>query len=177
MEIKVGSLHSDEDIWDELYQMLRGAKSGLTLGMLMTLAMNKSPYVLGGVLSDDDIRYAYSLSDGKLKAEDFHSALVNDLNAAWRALEIIVPSNEPVKENGRKSQVDMFSPEWLADTISAACASVPSMTLNQVLWEVPLAMTLHLVVSNSRRHGAITERPPDIKGALKQFKSMQKGGC
>lgn len=173
MEIQVGSLHTEDMIKAELKQMLLGGESGLTLGMLMLLAMENSPYVYGGVLTEGDLAYAYALSDRHLSKEKFHEALVADLEAAWRAFEIIAPDPE-LRQKGKSSKVEMFSPEWLADTVGSICQSMPSLTYREVLWELPLAMATHLAMATSRRNGTLTERPADIRGALEQMRKMRE---
>ncbi len=173
MEIVVDSLHTEDMIKSETKQMLFGADSGLTLGMLMTLALEHSPYIYGGALDEGAIQYAYELSDKHLPMPEFHTALMADLEAAWRAFEIIAPDTD-LHPRGKTSKVEMCSPEWLADTIGNACQSMPSLGYRQVLWEVPLAMVTHLAMATARRNGTITERPADIKRALELLKTMKE---
>lgn len=158
----------------ELEQMIHGGDVSLTLGTLMQLVLVRSPYVLGGELSRADLDCAYRLiPHGRLNKRQFHDQLVKDLATAWRAYDIISP-NQDNRPSGRESQVDLFSPEWLADTIAMACQAMPSLTYEQILWEIPLAMTLHLAVSTARRQGTITERPADIGAALEKLKQMKE---
>lgn len=173
----IGSRHSEKDIKDELRAMLSYGKGlNLTLGNLMLLYLENSPYVLGGSVTGEDLALAGVLVERprRMKDDAFHDALCGEIATAWRAYEIITPSQ--AGNGGRQSKVEMFSPEWLADTIGMACAAMPSLTLHQVLWEAPLALVLHLAISTARRNGTITERPADILEALRQLKEMREKG-
>ena len=168
---KVKSLHTEAMQKAELEAMLGDGRITLTLGLLERLYLAKSPYVLGGAVEDGDLQVAMGIIPHKrMDAVRFHLQLIDALATAFRAFEIIVP--EPEKEDGRKSIVETFSPEWLADIINLACSAMPSLTYRQVLWEMPLAMTLHLSVAKGRENGMVTERPADIKSALE---AMKKG--
>jgi hypothetical protein len=171
-----GSRHSEKDIKDELRAMLSyGEGLSLTLGTLMLLYLEDSPYVLGGDVTGEDLALAGVLVGRPrgMKDDEFHDALCGEIATAWRAYEIISPSQDG--GGGRQSRVEMFSPEWLADTIGMACAAMPSLTLHQVLWEAPLALVLHLAISTARRNGTVTERPPDIMAALKKMREKENG--
>ena len=173
---QVGSLHSEADIQNETKAMLGDGEITLTLGLLMRLHLVKSPYITGGQITDSDLDIARAIVPSRrLGPLEFHEALLKELATAWRAYEIISPTQE-LRPQGRQSQVDLFSPEWLADTINMACAAMPSLTYRQILWEVPLAMVLHLAISTDRRNGVITERPADIMAALKKMKELQQNG-
>lgn len=172
MDITVNKLHTDEMVKAEVSAML-GEGMLLTLGMVERLWLHGSPYVKGGKVTTDDLACALAIvPHGDMGIEDFHNALVDALTTAWRAYEIIVPDKK--EENGKASEIEMFSPEWLAETVSQACHSMPSLTVQQVLWEAPLALVLHLVVSQARRNGAITRRPDDIMEALRRLKELNK---
>lgn len=173
-EFKVESLHTESMVNAELLAMLGSCPIDLTLGTLERLYLLKSPYVLGGNVTNNDLDIARSIvpHDKGMKSMDFHAGLVDALATAFRAFEIIVPDNTP--DNGRKSNIDMFSPEWLADMINMVCAAMPSLTYRQVLWEMPLALVMHLAVSTARKHGQVTERPADIKSALAMMKKLKE---
>lgn len=174
---QVGSLHSEADIANETKAMLGDGDITLTLGLLMRLHLAKSPYITGGQITDSDLDIARAIVPSRrLGPLEFHEALLKELATAWRAYGIISPSQELPTPRGRQSQVDLFSPEWLADTINMACAAMPSLTYRQILWEVPLTMVLHLAISTARRNGTITERPADIMAALKKMKELQQNG-
>ena len=172
LEIEVQGLHTNEMLKAEVRSMLGAGELNLTLGMLESLWVIGSPYVSleATTVEPEDVERAYELiPHGEMSAIEFHEALTKALDTAWRAFEIIVP--DPLeKQTGRTSEIEIFSPEWFADTISQACHAMPSLTYRQILWEIPLALTLHLAVSTARRNGMITERPKGIEDALKEFR-------
>lgn len=169
----IGSRHSEKDIEAESRAMLGRGVLPLTLGRLMLLHLEHSPYVRGGEVTDYDVGIAASIvpRPRRMKDDAFHDALCGEIATAWRAMEIVSPQQD-AHGGGRQSKVDLFSPEWLSDTIGMACAAMPSLTMRQVLWEAPLALVLHLAISTARRNGTITERPADIMAALQQLKAM-----
>jgi len=174
-EIVVNKLHTDEMVKAEVMDMLGAGKILLTLGMVEGLWLVDSPYVKGGVVKPEDVDRAMEVccvDKGKDPLE-FHKSLVEAIDTACRPYEIIVP--DPMqKDDGKQSEVPMFSPEWVADTISMACQAMPSLTLNQILWETPFVFVTHLAVSTARKHGSQTRRPDDIKSAIAQLKEMNK---
>lgn len=163
----------------EIRSMLMCGGLRLTLGQLEQLFLIRSPYVGEGVsaLTADDVSAARSIlgeKDSELSDVEFSERLVSELDTAFRAYEIIVPDAEA--HGGRVSDIRVFSPEWLADTISQACAAMPSLTYGQVLWEMPLTLVLHLAVSTARRNGVITERRLGVEDALKQLRERRNNG-
>jgi len=155
-------------ISDELKGMLGAGGLTLTLGMVESLWMLESPYIKGGKVEEQDLARALELiPHGEMTPIEFHEALIKELETAFRAYEIIVPDRDEKKNDGKTSEIDTFSPEWLADTISSACSAMPSLTYRQVLWEVPVVMVFHLAVSTARRNGCITRRPDDLKEAVR----------
>lgn len=173
--IETNKLHTDDMIRAEVMSMIGDGKILVTLGMVERLWCIGSPYIKGGQVEPEDVANAMAIVSPP-KAMDvieFHEALIDTLETAWRAFEIIVP--EPLeKQTGRTSEIALFTPEWLSDVISSACHAMPSLTYHEILWKVPLTLVLHLNVSMARRNGVITERPNDIKDALSQFRSMRR---
>lgn len=176
MQITVEKLHTDSMITHELECMLGTSEIKLTLGDLMSLVIVHSPYIYGGKMGEEDLVKAFSLVDhGSLDIMAFHNELQKELDTAFRIFEILVPDDDPLqKKGGKKSEILDWSPEWFADIISQACNSMPSLTYNQILYEIPLVTVFHLVMSTARRNGAITERPNDIGSAIAQFKELRK---
>ena len=78
------------------------------------------------------------------------------------------------EHSGRESDIPPFSPEWMADIISLAAQSLPSLTLRQALWETPLAMLVHLGLSTARRNGGITRRDLGAEEAIRQLLERRK---
>ena len=174
IKFEIEKTHTDEMIAHEVQSMLGASKILLTLGMVESLWLLKSPYILGGKIEADDLGKALEIiPHGDLQPLDFHTALLDELAAAWRAYEIIVPDDKPTGDN-KHSEIDTFSPEWLADTINQATQAMPSLTYKQILWEVPLTMILHLGISTARRNGAITRRPDDMQEALKMLREHNR---
>lgn len=164
----VEKLHSTEQVKAELRDALGAGKINVTLGMLESLWLLDSPYLRGGKVEPKDLEMAMELiPHGDLNPVAFHNALSDTIETAWRAWEIVVPDNGGGKE---ESEYEIFSPEWMTDVVSQACHAVPSLTLKEALWEVPIAMLFHLGTSASRRNGAITRRPDNIKEALSKLK-------
>ena len=175
IEIYAEDKHTDDMVKAEVLAMLGADDFRLTLGAIETLWLIDSPYTSlepCEVKPEDVIKAYKAINHGKLEPMEFHAALVSALETAWRAYEIVAP--DPTARTGRRSEIRLFAPEWLADTMSQACAAMPSLTYNQVLWEMPLTLVLHLAVSTARRNGAITERPKGVEDALRQFREMRR---
>lgn len=173
-DIVVNKLHSDEMVKSEVRDMLGAGEILLTLGMVEGLWLVDSPYVKGGNVTEADIEAAMKICCVEnMEPLAFHTALSAAIDTACRPYEIIVP-DPTQKDNGKHSEVPTFSPEWFADQISMACQAMPSLTMQQILWETPFVFVTHLAVSTARRHGAITRRPDDIKAALEILKERKK---
>ena len=173
-EIIVEKLHSDSMINHELELMLGLGEIKLTLGGLMSLAIVHSPYLYGGSMDEESLAKAYTLIEhGDMDIMKFHTELQNELDSAFRVFEIIVPDDDPTAKKGKTSEIGDWSPEWFSDIISQACQSMPSLTYHQILNDMPLVAVFHLAVSTARRNGARTERPNDVRDAIKQLKEMR----
>jgi len=168
---EVENEHTEEMIEDEVKSCLGASKLKLTLGGVMSLALLHSPYVFGGEATDNDVKVAMSVIPSDLQPLEFHAELQKEIKSAWRIWEIVVP--EPLKSGGRKSEINLFSPEWMTDIITGACRGL-NVSYKEVLWEIPLAMLFHLSLSSSRQYGLITERPKGIKEALRLFKEWKR---
>jgi len=169
--IEVRKLHSEEMVSEELRDMLGAGSLTVTLGMVESLWLLDSPYIKGGKVEEADLLKAMEIiPHGDMEPLKFHDALIQSLDTAFRAYEIIVPEKKDDKDKGKTSEIETFSPEWLADTISTACSAMPSLTYKQILWEVPVAMVFHLAVSTARKNGCITRRPDDIHEAVRLLK-------
>lgn len=175
-DIVVNKLHTDEMVKSEVRDMLGAGEILLTLGMVEGLWLVDSPYVKGGNVTETDIEAAMKICCVEnMEPLAFHKALAAAIDTACRPYEIIVP--DPMQKDGgggKHSEVPTFSPEWFADQISMACQAMPSLTMQQILWETPFVFVTHLAVSTARRHGAITRRPDDIKAALEILKERKK---
>jgi hypothetical protein len=172
-EITVEKLHTTEMVKSEVRDMLCAGEILLTLGMVEGLWLVDSPYVKGGNVTETDIESAMKICCVEnMEPLAFHKALSAAIDTACRPYEIIVPEKDD--GGGKHSEVPTFSPEWFADQISMACQAMPSLTMQQILWETPFVFVTHLAVSTARRHGAITRRPDDIKAALKILKERKK---
>lgn len=176
-QIIVEKLHTDEMVKDEVRTMLGATDFKLTLGMVEGLWLIDSPYIKGGAVTPNDVECAMKICcvDANVEAVQFHKALQESLDTAFRVFDIFVPDDDPLqKKQGKTSEIGNFSPEWLSDIIAQACQSMPSLTYNQILYEIPLVSVYHLAMSTARRNGAITARPNDMKSAIEQFKELQK---
>lgn len=164
----VEKLHDTEQVKAELKDALGAGKINVTIGMLESLWLLDSPYLQGGKVEPKDLEVAMEIiPHGDLNPVAFHNALEDTIKTAWKIWEIVVPDNN---SGGKESEYEIFSPEWMTDVISQACRAVPSLTLKEALWEVPIAMLFHLGTSTSRRNGAITRRPDNVKEALSMLK-------
>lgn len=168
----VEKLHSDDMIKSEVQTMLGAGKINLTLGVVESLWLLDSPYIKGGKVEPSDLMKAMELIPSELEPIDFHNALNEAIDSAFRIFEIIVPDDE--NSNAKHSEIEIFSPEWIADIVSQACNALPSLTYHQVLWEIPLMMVFHLVISNARKNGVITRRPDNMQEALQMLKAHNK---
>lgn len=174
-KITVKKLHTEAMVKQEMKEMLGAVEFKLTLGMVEGLWLIDSPYILGGDVTKDALERAMTVCNAKEDTDPlvFHKTLLTAIETAIRPYELIVP-DPPKEEDGKKSEITIFSPEWLADTVSVACQAMPSLTVREILWEIPMTLVTHLAVSTARRNGAITRRPDDVKEALRIFKERQK---
>lgn len=173
LKIKAASLHTDGMLADEIRSCLGASDLKLTVGALMSLALLRSPYVRGGGVSDGDLRRAMELvpHGGKMPPREFHDALLRELATAWRAWELIEPDGRT--DSGKRSEIGLFSPEWLADLLVSVCGAAGA-TWREALWEMPAALVFHLQLARARQHGAITSRPKGIKEALAKLKQLKQ---
>lgn len=172
--IEVPSRHTDEMISREMEGMLGLSKVRLCLGHLMMLAHRRSPYVYGGQVGPEELAYAMELlGSGGMDPVGFHAELLSELDAAFRPLELFEEDRKDDKD-AKRSVIDAFSPEWLADVVRCACEAMPSITMEQALWTVPVVMMMHLGVSTARKNGAVTQRPVDMKEAMRIMRERRK---
>lgn len=173
-KITVAKTHTDEMVRDELKAMLGVGQVHLTLGALASLVVLHSPYIYGGKVTEEALADAYGVvPHGNLGMLEFHEALQEALDTAFRAFELIVPDATTDNKPSKTSEIEIYSPEWFSDVISQACHAMPSLTYRQLMDETPLTLVFHLAVSTARRNGAITSRPNDVKEAIKQFNEMR----
>ena len=174
MEFQVPSRHTPEMIRHELSSMLGIGEITLCLGHLMTLVLLRSPYIYGGEVDADRIGEAkHILGCMDMDNGAFHEALLAEMDAVFRPLELFDDDNKPEDES-KKSVIAPFSPEWMCDILRSACQAVPAIGIEDALWRVPLVLIMHLGVAESRAQGATTRRPVDYTEALKRFKEMRK---
>lgn len=172
-EIKVESLHTKAMIKQEMRDCLGDGKIFLTLGGLERLWLVDSPYLVGGELSEEALLQAMHIVRHvtDISPDEFHNELSTAIDTAFRAFELLKPEDEKEDEDNQ----DPFSPEWMADVMGLACQSMPSITYDEILHVMPLAMTLHLAVATARRNGAETQRPIDYKAALRKMRERTNG--
>lgn len=179
--LSASGTHTDGMIDDEIRACVYGScgANGLTLclGHVMALRLLKSPYVLGGELTPEALDDAMGVVPHfDMGPEDFHRALVRELEAAWRVFDLYEKQPEPddpglpVRPRASftrgESDVEAFSPEWMADMVAGAAAALPSLTWREAVWEMPVCALFHLQAAGARRNGAITRRPVDWKSAM-----------
>ena len=171
-KIKVDSLHSEAMIKQEMRDCLGDGKIFLTLGSLERLWLVDSPFVIGGDLTAEAMQQAWEIVPhiSDMALDEFCEGLSTAIETAFRAFELL----QPEKEEKPDTQ-DVFSPEWMADVMGLACQSMPSITYDEILHVMPLAMTLHLAVATARRNGAETQRPIDYKAAIKAMRERNNG--
>lgn len=174
MKIEVTS--EDTNIRDELRACLGVNTLTLTLGGVLLLVESKSPYIYGGKVESTDIATAQRLLDcDSLEPFAFHEALLKSLDVAFGVYAIA--EDDDTQSTGRKSKIEFGSPEWATDIIAMATQSLPSLTLDEILWTVPFALLIHLQLATGRRNGLITSRDGGIKEALAELKKMRNTKC
>ena len=171
MKIEVES--TDNTIQEELKACLGIDELILTLGGVLLLIQTKSPYIYGGKVNKDDIATAQRLLDAEHQEPlSFHNALLKALDTAFGIYAIAEDDNS--NNTGRKSKIEFGSPEWAADIIAMATQSLPSLTLDEILWTVPFALLIHLQLATSRRNGLITSRDGGVMEALAELKKLRE---
>ena len=140
----------------------------------MLLIESKSPYIYGGTVDGAAIATAQRLLDREdLEPLTFHEALLKSLDTAFGVYKIAEDDGDK-NATGRKSKIEFGSPEWMTDIIGMATQSLPSLTLDEILWKVPFALLIHLQLATGRRNGLITSRDGGILEAIAELKKMRK---
>lgn len=169
-KIKVEGLHSEAQIMAEVQSCIKDAPLFICLGHVMRLASVKSPYIYGGTIEPYDTEVAaYIMMYDCKDLQQFHEDFSKELETAFRPYGIVEGKAEETAEH---SEIEVFSPEWMADLIGLASQSL-SMTYDDALWKIPMTMMAHLALATARRHGLITKRPMDVKAALKALKEKK----
>lgn len=174
-KIEVPSKHTPEMVRHEMDSMLGYSEIRLCVGHVVLLAEAKSPYIYGGGITELDLELARKIikvpgmNDAK-----FHAALQGELDSAFRPIELFDDGDKTQQEKDELHKIQPFSPEWLADLVRSVCQAVPSVTLHEVIWAMPMVMAMHLYVAECRANGAKTMRPPDYAEAMRRFYAAQK---
>ena len=172
--IDVPSRHTDDMIRHETDAMMGFGPVKLCLGHAMQLAQADSPYIYGGDVSEADVLLAMGvLGVTDMDMRKFHDALNAEMEAAFRPYELLDDDDKPGNDD-KSSDIRIFGPEWLSDIIRCACEAVPSITLHDALWSVPLCMMMHLNISIARKNGATTRRPVDMKAAMRLLRERNR---
>lgn len=156
----------------EVDACLGHSRLNLTLGRVMELAKAKSPFLFGGDVTGEALVAAVQIFP-EYKGDDLYADLKNAIQTAWRGWEIVMPSDN-IEKPTEKSDVALFSPEWMATVVTCACHAMPSLTYLQVLWEVPLAFLVHLAAAEYRYNGGITRRDHGEREAIRIFLEMKR---
>ena len=163
---------ADDTLANERRECMGLASIRLTLGAVMLLADCNSPYIYGGTATNADIERAKALLDARsMDNAEFNAALQQAIDTAFNIYNIIEADNN--ERPTRRSDIKFASPEWLTDIIAGASQACPAITLHDFLWEVPLALTLHLQLATARRNGTITSRDDGIKEAIAEMKKRR----
>ena len=173
-KIHVQSKHTPAMIRAEVDSMLGFSALRLCLGHVMMLAEARSPYVFGGDVTPLDTELAKKIMRSELPDYEFHTALIGEMDTAFRPFEILENDDKPGDPKAKKSDVKPFSPEWMADMLRAAAQAVPSLDIEAALWKIPLVMLIHLWLAEARANGSVTRRPPDVKAALAEWRKLMK---
>ncbi|MBR0459444.1 MAG: hypothetical protein IJJ26_09415 [Victivallales bacterium] len=174
--MKIASKNTTEMIDEETRGFLGSTAIPLSLGHLAWLHLARSPFLLGGEVTKNDIAAAREILDmvdrHPLDAT-FATVLRTEILAAFRALEIIQPSRD--RPSARpKSQYPQWGPEWLADIMASVATTCPGASPGEILWKMPAVQAFHLVAAAVRKNGGCTRRPEDheaIKAALDRLNS------
>lgn len=176
--MKIASKHTTEMIDEETRGFLGSTAVPLSLGHLAWLHLARSPFLLGGKVTKNDIaaaREILDMTDRHPLDATFATVLRTEILAAFRALEIIQPSRDRPSTRP-KSQYPQWGPEWLADIMASVATAAPSASPHAILWEMPAVQVFHLVAAAVRKNGGCTRRPDDrdaIKAALDRLNSTQ----
>ena len=155
----IPSAHTKQMIDDEVAVCLGGLKKSckLTLSLFMKMVARRPELGMDGILTDDDIAFAGSIFRMERKLDTVRETLTRQMDATWRAFEIIQSRNG----TGETSEIPPFGPEWMTDILAGAAEAVPSLSVREMLDELPMALLIHLVAAAHRKNGGITRRPDD----------------
>lgn len=170
--VSVDDIHTPEMIAEELLICIGDHKPMVTLAGFMRLCSRNSPYVFGGVVSDQDVVDAtYSVDNWfGLQGTEFDNALRMELAAVNRAFEII----QADEGDGRKSVIPPFGPEWMTDLMAAAADAMPTLTPNMMLHKTPMVLLVHLAAAAHRKNGGVTRRPDNAEAVFKALESIDQ---
>ena len=165
----IQSRHTDEMVADETRFCIGDFLPMVTLGGFLRLCLMKSPYVFGGDVTLDDVNAACRALGSRDNA-NFDADLRMEMDAIWRAFEIIVPSQHAAVT----SQIPEYGPEWMADIMAAAADAVPSLTVRDMLDRLPMITLIHLVAAAHRKNGGTTRRPDDQAAVAEILRSLNQ---
>lgn len=156
----IPSAHTKQMIDDEVAVCLGGLKKSckLTLSLFMKMVANRPELGMDGILTDDDIAFVGSVFRMERKLDTVREMLTRQMDATWRAFEIIVQAKH---SSGETSEIPPFGPEWMTDILAGAAEAIPSLSVREMLDELPMALLIHLVAAAHRKNGGITRRPDD----------------
>ena len=159
----------ERELRDFLASLPTATSCAPTLGHLIRLRIDKSPFIMGGNVTEADIRRACKTivfnpfdDDGHplMPLDDIAAEIRESIASAFRALEIIQPETGK-RHASRKSKYADWSPEWLADIIASVATAVPGTDTYDILWGMSACQAFHLVAAAVRKNGGSTRRPED----------------
>lgn len=165
-EVIIEDVHTKTQIKSELMYCIGDNDSMLTLARFMRLCHMHSPYIFGGVVSDQN-RMVAKIATGQKDLDDrlFDVEFADELAAVNRAFEII----ETDKGSGRQSIIPLYGPEWLTDFMAAVADAIPSLTPDVMLHKMPMVLLIHLAAASHRKNGGVTKRPANVEEAYKKL--------
>jgi hypothetical protein len=161
-------LHTPEMIDAETRSMLCSSGIVLTTGHVMALALAHSPYIMGGIPSEDDIRQAMAIIGvTDMTLPEAHNAICSEIQTAFRVFEIIIAHpGTALKET--------LGPEWYADIFAACARAMPALTWEAFLHQIPMVVVAHLAAAAHRAAGGKTKRPEDFDKAFALLDELKK---
>ncbi len=165
--LHIDDLHTPEMVDDEIAICLSEG-SPLTLADFMLLRNIRSPYVFGGVPTEEDIRKAADILD--IPESEADRFLRRQIAACNRAFDII----QSMPEASFQSSMPQLGPEWMTDLMTSAATACPALTPDVMLHGTPLVLLIHLAAAAHRKNGGTTRRPSDDAAALAALRELSR---
>ena len=155
-----------------------------SLGGLVLLWLEGSPFVHGGPVTLEDAReaariihYKWEGGDAQAPSRAEITALIESIQEPFRALQIIQPLKNGKAILLTKSKIAPWTAEWVADIVASVASVLPAATLDEIIWQYPATLVFHLVAAAARKSGGSTRRPESRESIMDALEKLASTGA